>query len=236
MKKKFKFLMEHTNIIRLVISYIFFYIVICIFGNFNIWLIVFLCIGALIDTIISTKIIESYKKQNFELNKSIDLLNEKIIKWQSENECLENNYNGLKTEYSEAKNFIEDMKHNLYELNAKTIKQENLINESTSLNNELQLIVSDYTSEKDKILREVEELHHELDELQNNKYISINDIYSLYQIYLLIRKYNILQYQITINPIHADIYCKMAIYTKISINKELIPNVNYHIDGTDVVL
>lgn len=229
MKKKFILLTEHINIVRLLISYIFFYIVICIFGNFNIWLLVFLYTGALIDTIVSTEIIKSYKNKKSELSNLIDLLNKKIDTQTSDYEILE-------TKYSEIKNFNEDMKHNLYVLNTKTVKQEKLITETTSLNNELQLLVSDYTSEKDKILREVEELHHELDELQNNKFISINDIYSLYQIYLLIRKYNILQYQITVNPVHADIYCKMAIYTKISINKELIPNVNYHIDGTDVIL
>ena len=229
MKKINKFLMEHINIIRLIINYILLYIAILVFGDFNIWLLLFLYAVTTINIIISVLIIDSYKNKESESLRHIESLNEIINNNISE-------YEKIYTEYSNSKKYIEDIERKLDDLNSKNTKYEKTITEITSLNNELHLLVSDYTSEKDKILRESEELHHQLDESQNNKFISMNDIYSLYQIYLLIRKYNILQYQITVNPIHADIYCKMAIYTKISINKELIPNVNYHIDGTDVIL
>ena len=74
-------------------------------------------------------------------------------------------------------------------------------------------------------------------ELDDHTLLDIDDIYQLYQIYLLIRKYNIIYYKITTHPtILCDVYCKMSTYTKISINRELLDNVQYHIEGTNVIL
>lgn len=85
-----------------------------------------------------------------------------------------------------------------------------------------------------RLHREMEVLHHQIDGL--NKIHDLSQIYELYQIFSLIRKYNISRYDIMVYPVHADVFIPMVTYTKISIHKELLNTVSYHIDGTDVIL
>lgn len=102
-------------------------------------------------------------------------------------------------------------------------------------NKRLQMELNDIKEECIEKEGECTELRNQIERYQEN--ISLDTIYTLYQFYLLIRKYNILDYSISIYPeLRADVYCKMAVYTKMSINKEVLKNVRYHIYGTDVIL
>lgn len=66
--------------------------------------------------------------------------------------------------------------------------------------------------------------------------MDIDEIFTLYQAALAIRKYYIRKYVIDRKTKEVHIYCSMATYTKMSINKEIIPGIKYHIDNTDVIL
>ena len=120
----------------------------------------------------------------------------------------------------------------------------NTITSMSQKMSEMNQLISDLKKEGQEILSQNVILNEEIKEIKKDNdteiitqtSISFESIYDLYQIYLLIRKYNISKYQIYVNPVVADVYIKMAVYTKISINKDLLSYVNYHIDGTDVIL
>ena len=95
--------------------------------------------------------------------------------------------------------------------------------------------MQDEAIEKDEMVRTIESLIHTLDNA--NKIKNIDAIYDLYQIFLLFRKYHITKYEIFTQPeVSAHAYIPMSVYTKISIHKELLNTVHYHIDGTDVII
>lgn len=73
-----------------------------------------------------------------------------------------------------------------------------------------------------------------LEKYYNN--LLIDNIFDLYQASLVIRKYNIHKYEIDVRKNEVHIYCTMQTYTKMSIGKEILPNIKYHINGTNVVL
>ena len=75
---------------------------------------------------------------------------------------------------------------------------------------------------------------HSIEKEYNN--LLINNIFDLYQASLVIRKYNIHKYEIDIRQNIVHIYCTMQTYTKMSISKEILPNIKYHINGTNVIL
>lgn len=75
---------------------------------------------------------------------------------------------------------------------------------------------------------------HSVEKEYNN--LLINNIFDLYQAALVIRKYNIHKYEIDIRNNVVHVYCTMQTYTKMSIGKEILPNIKYHINGTNVIL
>lgn len=75
---------------------------------------------------------------------------------------------------------------------------------------------------------------HSVEKRYNN--LLINNIFDLYQAALVIRKYNIHKYEIDIQNDIVYVYCTMQTYTKMSIGKEILPNIKYHINGTNVIL
>lgn len=88
--------------------------------------------------------------------------------------------------------------------------------------------------DKDKRLNELEL------ETKNIVYqscqLTLNDIYNLYEASLAIRKYYIPKYYIDPKTKEVHVYCSMSTYTKMNLNKEILQNVKYHIDGTEVIL
>ena len=75
---------------------------------------------------------------------------------------------------------------------------------------------------------------HSIEKGYNN--LLINNIFDLYQAALVIRKYNVHKYEIDIRNNIVHVYCTMQTYTKMSIGKEILPNIKYHINGTNVIL
>ena len=75
---------------------------------------------------------------------------------------------------------------------------------------------------------------HSVEKGYNN--LLINNIFDLYQAALVIRKYNVHKYEIDIRNNIVHVYCTMQTYTKMSIGKEILPNIKYHINGTNVIL
>lgn len=118
-----------------------------------------------------------------------------------------------------------------YEKKCDTLSSVNaqLINHNQKLSN----ANNEYKLEMDLMKKRLEEL-----EMSNKSVdIKLDLIYDLYQIYLLIRKYNIVNYNIVYcdDVIDAHVYCTMASYTKMTIAKDILATVNYHILGTEVV-
>lgn len=123
-------------------------------------------------------------------------------------------YLAIKIIYNEYKNKLNKIKT---EYDTKVIE---LVN-----NTKNQLIDKDH--ECNKKLHSVEKRYNNL---------LINNIFDLYQAALVIRKYNIHKYEIDIQNNIVHVYCTMQTYTKMSIGKEILPNIKYHINGTNVIL
>ena len=105
--------------------------------------------------------------------------------------------------------------------------------------NNLQKHVESTSKEYEAKISELRDTYRtEIDKLngQLDNPILITDVFDLYQASLVIRKYNIHKYVIERHSKEVHIYCNMQTYTKMSINKEILPNIKYHIDGTNVIL
>lgn len=90
---------------------------------------------------------------------------------------------------------------------------------------------------KNQLIQKDHECNKKLYSLEKeyNKLL-IDNIFDLYQASLVIRKYNIHKYEINIQKNVVHVYCTMQTYTKMSISKEILPNIKYHINGTNVIL
>ena len=114
-------------------------------------------------------------------------------------------------------------------------EQNRLDQTCNKLHNQVENITEYYESRiselRETYLTEIDNLNNQLDNP-----ILITDVFDLYQASLVIRKYNIHKYVIERQSKEVHIYCNMQTYTKMSINKEILPNIKYHIDGTNVIL